>query len=68
MFGQAGSTAEDDNRAVIQPRWQVGVRWRPVDAFNVDLIYGRNLTGENANWITLATIVRFKPAESSKRD
>ena len=63
VFGQAGAIAEDDNRGVIRPRWQVGLRWRPVDAFNVDLIYGRNLTGENANWITLATVVRFKPAE-----
>jgi hypothetical protein len=30
-----------------------------IDDFNVDLIYGRNIYGENANWITLATIVRF---------
>ncbi|MGB8055478.1 MAG: hypothetical protein WCF75_02485, partial [Pseudolabrys sp.] len=28
--------------------------------FNVDLIYGRNVYGENANWITLATVVRFQ--------
>jgi hypothetical protein len=63
VFGQAGAIADDDNRAIVRPRWQLGLRWRPVDAFNVDLIYGRNLTGENANWITLATVVRFKPAE-----
>jgi hypothetical protein len=24
-----------------------------------DIIYGRNLTGENANWITLVNTVRF---------
>ena len=24
-----------------------------------DLIYGRNITGENANWITLGTTIRF---------
>jgi hypothetical protein len=59
VFGQAGPIAPDDNRGVIRPRWQAGLRWRPVDAFNVDVIYGRNLTGENANWITLATVVRF---------
>jgi hypothetical protein len=63
VFGQAGAIAEDDNQSIIRPRWQVGLRWRPVDVFNVDLIYGRNLTGENANWITLATVFRFKPAE-----
>jgi hypothetical protein len=31
-----------------------GLRWRPVD-WNVDLIYGRNITGENANF-TVATV------------
>ena len=40
-------------------RVQVGLRWRPVEEFNIDLIYGRNLQGENAHWITLATTVRF---------
>jgi len=29
----------------------------------VDLIYGRNITGENANWLTLATVVRFHAGE-----
>ena len=32
---------------------------------NVDLIYGRNITGENANWITLASVFRF-PAKDEK--
>ena len=50
VFGQAGS-AEDSS--VVQPRFQAGVRWRPIDAFNIDLIYGRNIAGESANWITL---------------
>lgn len=45
--------------AVVEPRVQAGLRWRPIDDFNIDLIYGRNLQGENANWITLATTVRF---------
>jgi hypothetical protein len=61
VFGQSGAVADDESRAIVRPRYQAGLRWRPVDAFNVDLIYGRNLTGENSNWITLATIVRFKP-------
>jgi hypothetical protein len=60
MFGQAG-VAEDPG--VVEPRFQLGLRYRPVDQFNIDLIYGRNLTGERANWITLATVVRFKPLE-----
>ena len=60
MFGQLGS-AED--RGTIEPRFQLGLRYRPVDQFNIDLIYGRNLTGERANWITLATVVRFSAAD-----
>jgi hypothetical protein len=27
------------------------------------VIYGRNLAGERADWITVATIVRFKPQD-----
>jgi hypothetical protein len=57
VFGQLGSP--QDVASLIEPRVQVGLRWRPVDNFNIDLIYGRNITGENANWITLATVVRF---------
>ena len=60
VFGQVGAA---EVSSVVDPRFQLGLRYRPVDRFNVDLIYGRNLTGENANWITLATIVRFPPPE-----
>jgi hypothetical protein len=62
VFGQVGA-APDDTRGPVEPRFQVGIRWRPVDLFNIDLIYGRNLAGERADWITLATIVRFKPQD-----
>jgi hypothetical protein len=57
VFGQLG--ARQDAIGVTEPRFQVGLRWRPIDDFNIDLIYGRNIYGENANWITLATVVRF---------
>jgi hypothetical protein len=60
MFGQAGVAEQN---GVVEPRFQLGLRYRPIDLFSVDLIYGRNLAGERANWITLATIVRFKPPE-----
>jgi hypothetical protein len=63
VFGQLG--ASQDVASLIQPRVQIGLRWRPVDVFNIDLIYGRNITGENANWLTLATVVRFSPGEVS---
>ena len=60
VFGLLGAAEE---RGAVDPRFQLGLRYRPADAFNIDLIYGRNLAGERANWITLATIVRFKPQE-----
>ena len=66
IFGELAATRagiiSDDGPpsiAVVEPRIQAGLRWRPIDDFNIDLIYGRNLQGENANWITLATTVRF---------
>ena len=55
-FGQAG---QSETPSAVQPRFQTGVRYRPNEIFSVDLIYGRNITGENANWITLGTTIRF---------
>ena len=60
MFGQAGVAEQS---GTVQPRFQLGLRYRPVDRFNIDVIYGRNLAGERANWITLATVVRFSSLE-----
>ncbi len=60
VFGALAQAQTFDARGELQPRWQLGLRWRPVDEFNVDLIYGRNLLGESSNWITVATTVRFK--------
>lgn len=45
-----------------RPRFQAGIRFRPVDTLSFDVIYGRNINGEDANWVTFATTVRF-PAE-----
>ena len=61
VFGQAGPAL--DQPGLVEPRFQLGLRYRPADQFNIDLIYGRNLAGERANWITLATVIRFKPLE-----
>ena len=33
----------------------------PIDTIDFDVIYGRNIGGENANWITLGMNVRFPP-------
>ena len=59
-FGQAGAS---DIPSVVQPRFQAGVRYRPNEIFSVDVIYGRNITGENANWITAGTTIRFPVPE-----
>src|SRR6266403_3324954 len=61
-FGQAGAS---DVPSVVRPRFQTGVRYRPNEIFSVDLIYGHNITGENANWITIGTTIRF-PAPEAK--
>jgi hypothetical protein len=47
--------------SVVQPRFQTGVRYRPNEIFSVDVIYGHNITGESANWITIGTTIRFPP-------
>lgn len=56
VFGQTGIA---DDPHVVQPRFQTGLRFRPVETFSLDVVYGRNITGENANWITVGTTVRF---------
>jgi hypothetical protein len=37
----------------------VAVRYSPTKDVDCDLIYGRNLIGERANWITLALTFRI---------
>jgi hypothetical protein len=65
-FGQAGAA---DRPSVVRPRFQTGVRYRPNEIFSIDLIYGHNIMGENASWITIGTTVRFPaPAERSARE
>jgi hypothetical protein len=41
------------------PRLQSGIRYSPTKDIDWDLIYGRNLTGEGANWITLGLTIRI---------
>jgi hypothetical protein len=59
-FGQAGAS---DVPSVVRPRFQTGVRYRPNEIFSVDVIYGRNIMGENANWITIGTTIQFPVPE-----
>jgi hypothetical protein len=57
MFGFAGPSTE--RRTDREPRGQAGIRFTPVEQMDIDLIYGRNLTGENAHWVTLGLNYRF---------
>jgi hypothetical protein len=60
VFGQAGHRV--DPGSVTEPRAQVGLRFTPVDNLDIDVIYGRNITGADANWITVGVNLRFEPA------
>jgi hypothetical protein len=59
-FGQAGAS---DTPSVVRPRFQTGVRYRPNEIFSFDVIYGHNISGESANWITIGTTIRFPVPE-----
>lgn len=61
VFGQLGPRDQDAS-SVTEPRVQTGLRFRPVDRFSLDLIYGWNINGEQSRWLTLATTIRF-PAD-----
>jgi hypothetical protein len=41
------------------PRFQSGIRYSPTKEIDWDVIYGRNLAGEGANWVTLGLTVRI---------
>ncbi len=61
-FGLVGANVVDQP-STIRPRIQTGFRYRPIEIFSVDVIYGHNITGENSNWITVGTTVRFEPGK-----
>lgn len=47
------------NSDVREPRFQAGLRYTPYEPVDIDIIYGRNITGENASWITVGMNLRF---------
>jgi hypothetical protein len=51
VFGLTGPSEE--------PRFQLGLRHMPTKSIDLDLIYGNNLTGENAHWVTAGVTARF---------
>ena len=58
VFGLSGPPTTDAI-AITEPRAQLGLRITPQKNFDIDLIYGRNVNGENANWFTVGLNVRF---------
>ena len=57
VFGLAGHDV--NSSSPTNPRAQLGFRFKPSENVDIDVIYGRNTLGENADWITLGLNVRF---------
>lgn len=58
VFGQVGHDVPEQT-SMSWPRMQAGLRYTPKDNVDIDVIYGRNITGDNANWITVGLNLRF---------
>jgi hypothetical protein len=65
VFGQAGALPAVNPgdpqplNSIREPRTQLGVRFNPQDNIDIDVIWGHNITGENAQWATLGLNVHF---------
>jgi hypothetical protein len=65
VYGQLGRlpAVEDGdppaNRSIIEPKVQLGVRYTPQEKIDIDVIWGHNINGENAHWLTLGVNLRF---------
>jgi hypothetical protein len=57
-FGLLGNHDPDRPHA-NDPRAQFVVRLKPNENLDFDVIYGRNITGEDAHWITVGLNLRF---------
>lgn len=60
VFGQVGHN-DPLHPAFSSLRAQLGLRYTPIESMDVDVIYGRNISGVDANWITVGLNVRFTP-------
>jgi hypothetical protein len=58
VFGLAGNRDPERPHA-NDPRAQLVLRFKPSENVDLDVIYGRSILGENANWITVGLNVRF---------
>ncbi|MDQ2955011.1 MAG: hypothetical protein M3R18_08785, partial [Pseudomonadota bacterium] len=63
QFGRLKAVAESEAappNSVRRPRVQTGLRVTPSEKVDLDLIYGHNITGENAHWFTAGLNLRFE--------
>jgi hypothetical protein len=58
VFGQFGHNIADSPH-LNDPRAQLAFRLKPNENLDFDIIYGRNISGENAHWITVGLNVGF---------
>ena len=58
VYGQLGHNVVDAPH-LNDPRAQLALRFKPNENLDFDVIYGRNITGENAHWVTVGLNVRF---------
>ncbi len=65
VFGQAGALPAVNPgdppplNSIREPRTQLGMRFTPQENIDIDVIWGHNVTGENAQWGTLGVNLRF---------
>lgn len=53
IYGQVG------NPSFPEPRVQAGLRYSPIGTIDLDVIYGHNIAGDNAQWMTVGLTSRF---------
>jgi hypothetical protein len=58
VYLQGGNRLAHLPQTVHEPRTQLGIRYMPVHTVDIDVIYGQNLTGHGAHWLTLGLTMR----------
>lgn len=62
QYGRLPAVEEDEPpapRSIREPKAQIGLRVTPRDNIDIDVIWGHNITGENAHWLTVGANLRF---------
>ena len=65
VFGETGALPAVESgdppppNSIREPRTQIGLRFTPQDNLDIDVIWGHNIAGENAQWLTLGVNLHF---------